>query len=90
MLRFQPVRPAAHVELDFTRQLDDGFRMMAILEQGVTDGLRAVDEQAAIEAALFLGDPIAAAILPIKTTVNAGLHEGGSTSFTLDFLFGDA
>jgi hypothetical protein len=66
VLRFQPIRPAAHVELDFTRQLDDGFRMVAVLEQGVTEGLRAVDEQAPIEAALFLGDPIAAAILTNK------------------------
>ena len=37
--------------------------MMAVLEQGVADGLRAVDEQAAVEAALFLGDSMAAAVL---------------------------
>ena len=53
---------AAHVEFDFARQLDDGFGMMAILEQRVFDGLRAVDEQAAIETVLFLGDPVAAAV----------------------------
>ena len=45
------------------RQLDDGFGVMAVLEQRVFDGLRAVDEQAAIEAVLFLGDPVAAAVL---------------------------
>ena len=39
---------AAHVEFDFARQLDDCFGMMAILEMRVLDGLRAVDEQAAI------------------------------------------
>jgi hypothetical protein len=40
--------------------------MMAVLEQRVFDGLRAVDEQAAIEAVLFLGDPVAAAVLSDK------------------------
>ena len=57
---------AAHVELDFARQLDDCFRVMAILEQGVLDGLRAVDEQAAIETVLFLDDPVAALVLANK------------------------
>src|SRR3982074_1523595 len=57
---------AAHVELDFARQLDDCFRMMAVLEKRVLDGLRAVDEQAAVEAVLFLGDPVAAAVLADK------------------------
>src|SRR5450432_326002 len=37
---------AAHIELDFAHQLDDGFRMAAVLEQRVFDGLGAVDEQA--------------------------------------------
>src|SRR5450432_3729137 len=54
---------AAHVEFDFARQLDDGFGVMAVLEQRVFEGLRAVDEQAAIEAILFLRDPVAAAVL---------------------------
>src|SRR5271167_3456125 len=40
--------------------------MMPVLEQGVFDGLRAIDEQAAIEAVLFLGDPVAAAVLSNK------------------------
>src|SRR6476659_9641630 len=51
---------AGHIELDFARQLDDGFGVMAVLEQCVFDGLGAVDEQAAIKAVLFLGDPVAA------------------------------
>src|SRR5262249_46635064 len=34
--------------------------MMAVFEQGVFDRLRAIDEEAAIEAVLFLGDPVAA------------------------------
>jgi hypothetical protein len=53
---------ADHIEFDFARQLDDGFGVMAVLEQRVFDGLRAVDEQAAIESVLFLGDPVAAAV----------------------------
>jgi hypothetical protein len=57
---------AAHVELDFARQLDDGFEVMAILEQRVFDGLRAVDEQAAVEAILFQDDPVATAVLANK------------------------
>jgi hypothetical protein len=39
---------------------------MAILEQRVFDGLRAVDEQAAIETVLFLGNPVAAPVLANK------------------------
>lgn len=57
---------AAHVEFDLTRQLDDGFRMTAVLEQRVPDGLRASDEQAAIETVLFLGDPVTKAVLANK------------------------
>src|ERR1700674_3280737 len=53
----------AHVEFDFARQFDDGFGAMAVLEQRIFDGLGAVDEQAAIETALFLGDPVAPAVL---------------------------
>jgi len=36
--------------------------VMAILEKRVFDGLCAVDEQAAIETVLFLGNPVAAAV----------------------------
>jgi hypothetical protein len=50
---------AMHVEFDLARQFDDGFRVMAVLEQRVFQGLGAVDEQAAIEAVLLLGDPLA-------------------------------
>jgi hypothetical protein len=39
---------------------------MAVLGQRVFDGLSAVDEQAAIEAMLFLGNPVAAAVLADK------------------------
>src|SRR6202521_5778621 len=53
---------AAHVELDFARQLDDGLRMTAIFKERVFESLRAVDEQAAIAAVLLLGDPVAAAV----------------------------
>ena len=57
---------AARVELDFARQLDDCFGVMTVLEKRVFDGLRAVDEQAAIETVLFLGDPVAATVLADK------------------------
>jgi hypothetical protein len=36
--------------------------MMAVLEQRVFDGLRVVDEQAAIKTVLFLRDPLAALV----------------------------
>src|SRR5262249_20779069 len=49
---------AAHIELDFARQLDDGFGMVAVFRERVFDGLGAIDEQAAIEAVLFLGHPL--------------------------------
>src|SRR5882757_5461189 len=52
----------AHVEFDFARQVDDVFGMVAVLEQGVFDGLRMADEQAAIKTVLFLGDPLAAPV----------------------------
>ena len=81
-----PGEGPAHVEFDFARQFDDCFGMMAVFEQRVFDGLRAIDEQAAIEAVLFLGDPLAAPFRPIKTMADGELHDGGSTSFTLVFL----
>ena len=37
--------------------------MVAIFEQRVFDGLRAVDEQASVKAVLFFGDLVAAAVL---------------------------
>src|SRR6188472_484549 len=39
---------------------------MTVLEQRVFDGLGAADEQAAIKAVLFLGDPVAAFVLADK------------------------
>ena len=51
----------AHVELDLAWRLDDGFGMMAVLEQCVFDGLDAADEQAAIDR-LFLRDPLSAVV----------------------------
>ena len=77
---------AAHVEFDFARQFDDCFGMMAVFEQRVFDGLRAADEQAAIETVLFLGDPLAAPVPADKDDGRGELHDGGSTSFTLVFL----
>jgi hypothetical protein len=54
---------AIHVQFDFARQFDDCFGMLAVFEQRIFEGLRAADEQAAIEAVLFLGDPVAAPVL---------------------------
>ena len=56
----------AHIEFDGALELDDGFGVMAVFEQCIADGLRAVDEQAAIEAVLFLRDPVAAPVLADK------------------------
>jgi hypothetical protein len=56
----------AHIEFDGALEFDDGFGMMTIFEQRIADGLRAVDEQAAIEAVLFLDDPVAAAVAADK------------------------
>ena len=36
--------------------------MVPVLEQGVFDGMCAADKQAAEQAVLFLGDPLAAAV----------------------------
>ncbi len=58
--------PGAHIEFDGALELDDGFRAMAVFEQRIADGLLAVDEQAAIEAVLFLDDPVAAAVAADK------------------------
>jgi hypothetical protein len=54
---------AAHVELDLTRELDDGFGVLTVLEKCIFDGLGPADEQAAIEAVLFLGHPLAPVVL---------------------------
>src|SRR4051794_34791725 len=66
-------RRAAHVEFDVARQLDDGLRVMAIFEQPVFERLGAIDEQAAIEAVLLLGDPLA-------TPVPADKNNGGRST----------
>jgi hypothetical protein len=57
---------AAHVEFDFASDFDDRFGVMAILEQRIFDRLRPVEEQTAVEAILFLGNPIAAAVFANK------------------------
>src|SRR5262245_4712160 len=73
--------PAAHVELDSAWQLDDGFRMVAVLEQRIFDGLRAADEQAAEQPVLFLGDPLAAAV-----TTDEDDGGGGTARWRFDEL----
>ena len=58
---------------------------MAVLEQRIFNGLGAVDEQAAIEALCSWATQLPRLFLPMKTMVDAALHDGGSTSFTLVF-----
>jgi len=59
-------RRAVHVEFDFVGQFDDGLGMMTVLKQRVFEGFCTADEQAAIEAVLFLGNPVAPAVLADK------------------------
>ena len=59
---------------------------MTVFEQRIFDGLRAVDEQAAIEPFCSWATQWPRLFLPIKTMADAELHDGGSTSFTLVFL----
>ena len=61
-----------HIELDAARQLDDCFGMVAVLEQRVFDGLSAVNEETAVETVLFLGDPLAAAVLADEDDAGQG------------------
>jgi hypothetical protein len=49
---------AAGIELNAAGEFDDGFRVMPVFEEGVFDGLRAADEQAAEQTILFPGRPI--------------------------------
>jgi hypothetical protein len=79
--------PAAHVELDFARQFDDGFGVMAVLEQRIFDGLRAIDEETAIEAVLFLGNPLAAAVPADKDDVGCSAARGRFDEFHFRISF---
>jgi hypothetical protein len=54
---------ATHVELDRAGEFDDGLGVMAVLGECVFDGLGAIDEEPAIAAVLFLGDPLPAVVL---------------------------
>lgn len=59
-------RRAVHVEFDFAGQFDDGLGMMTVLKQCIFEGFCTADEQAAIKAVLFLGNPVAPAVLADK------------------------
>jgi hypothetical protein len=59
-------RVVAHVELKNAWGGHDSFRVMAVLEKGIPDGIGTAHEQAAVETTLFLRDPVAAAILTNK------------------------
>jgi hypothetical protein len=56
-------RVAAHVELKNAWGGHDSFRVMAVLEKGIPDGIGTAHEQATVETVLFLGDPTATAVL---------------------------
>jgi hypothetical protein len=77
------------LKLGFARQLDDGLRVTAVLEQRVFDSLRAVDEQAAVEAVLLLDDPVAAAILADKDDGGRRAARWRFDEFHFDIPLGD-
>ena len=79
---------SCHVEFDFVRQFDDGLGMVMVLEQRVFDSLRAVDEQAAIEPALFLDDPVAATVLADEDDGGRRTARWRFDEFHFDFLLG--
>ena len=56
-------RVSAHVEFKKAWGRNDCFRVMAILEKGIPDGVDTAHKQTAVETILFLGDPTAAAVL---------------------------
>jgi hypothetical protein len=57
---------AAHVELKHVGCCYDGFEMMAIFKECVSNRFSAINEQAAEEAVLFLGNPVSSAVLADK------------------------
>src|ERR1700758_5168182 len=61
-----------YIQLHFARQLDDGFGMAAVLEQRVFDGFGAVDEQAAKQAVLLAGNPVAVPVSADKDHIGRG------------------
>jgi hypothetical protein len=66
----------AHVQLEAAGNGDDGFRMVAVLEQCVTQCIRAVHEQATEQAVLLLCDPLAAAISADQYDREGGRFDG--------------
>jgi hypothetical protein len=70
-----------HIEFDLVRQFDDRLGMMSVLEQRVFQRLGAVDEQAAIEAVLLLGDPLAASVPADKDDGGSGAARGRFDEF---------
>lgn len=63
------------------RQLDDGYRMIAILVQCVFECLVAVHEEAAKMPFCSQAIHLPKRFLPTRMVGAAGLHEGGASSF---------
>jgi len=54
---------ATHVEFEHVRRCYDRFGVMAVFEKCISDSFGAIYEEAAKEAVLFLGNPVASAVL---------------------------
>src|SRR4029077_1609766 len=80
-LSIRSARRAVHVEFDLARQFDDGFGMMTVLKQRVFESFCAADEQAAIKAVLFLGNPVAPAVLADKDDGRCRIARWGFDEF---------
>jgi hypothetical protein len=57
-------RRVVYIQLEDTRDHDDGLRPVPILEHCEPEGFSPVDEEAAAEPLLILHDPMAVAVLP--------------------------
>lgn len=57
---------AADVELKNVGCCDESFRPVAVLKERIANGFRAIYKQAAVEAVLFLGNPVSATVLADK------------------------
>jgi hypothetical protein len=57
-------RRVVYIQLEDTRDHDDGLRPVPILEHCELEGFSPIDEEAAAEPLLILHDPMAVVVLP--------------------------
>ena len=81
--------PAADIKLDLAWQFHDRFGMMSVFKESVFQRLGAIDEQSAIEAMLFLGDPVAAAVPADKRNGRCKVARGRFDEFHVGIPFHD-